>query len=130
MSENILKVALEVFTNPGDICIYISERDSQYLYVISRGLGDNYELLKSSKPVFGTSIGAIRAVEGILKKFCEIATEVIVDSNNPLYHTFNPENKPVAEMNVLTDDLIEKIITALKNFNEADTNKILVPTPP
>jgi len=130
MSENIVSVALEVFTNPNDIIIYISEKDGRYLYVISRGLGGNYKVLLSSEWDFGTSAGVIQVVEGILKRFCQIATEVLADQDNPLYRTFNPENKSVTEMDVFSNYLIEKIILALKNFSEVNTNKILTPTPP
>lgn len=122
--------ALEVITNPYDLYIYIFEIDSQCGFMIQRGPECSYKKLISSQPVFATSAGAIRQVETFLEKFYQIATEVLIDPNDTLYEVFNPESKLFKEMDILTEDMIEKIILELKNFGEVDTSEVLTTTPP
>lgn len=122
--------ALEVITNPYDLSIYIFEMNSQCGFMIQRGSEGSFKLLVNSQPVFATSAGAIRQVKKILEKFCQIATEIFEDENDPLYYTFNPENKLVKDMDILTDEMIGEIISKLENFSEVDTSKVLAPTPP
>ncbi len=116
--------ALEIFTNPDDLEFSIGLEGNKWAVIISRGPGHYFKLLLSSEHVFGSREAAIDKIKGELVFICEKGKEILGDSSNPAANVINPDNLPVGNMEVLTQERLEQIINELRANGMASTYKM------
>lgn len=116
-------VAMEVFTQPNDLMITITDPDDEekIAFVISRGPGHRFKMLLSTVPIFESREAAIKAVESILHGICESSREAFMDPKSTWGDMFNPGQKPIDESAVLNEERLAKIMEDLQAGNSAIT---------
>ncbi len=121
---------LEIFTQPDDLEFSVPKAKvgGKFGILITRGPGHNFKLLVSGDPILDTREAAIEIIKGGLQDILIKSEQTLTNPSDFLRGLINPENLPLAQMNVLTQERIDWIIKELAAHGIASTYK-LVATP-
>ena len=125
MSGISKSTALEIFTNPRDLEIRIEQKSGgKYAVAISRGPSHNFKIMLSSQPFTEKLEGAVEVVKEILESIRSTITKELVDTKSVLSQHLNPDGKAISQSKVLNLDLINRIVSELRQHQIASTYKM------
>lgn len=119
MAGLTLITALEIYTNPFDLDIVIMEN----VMVISRGPGHNFKILLSAEWKFNDKIEVVEDIKSILKTIIDKNKAELSIPNSFVASICNPKNEPLDEATVLTESMLDEIISSLNGTGTAQTYK-------
>jgi hypothetical protein len=121
--------ALEIFTNPEDLEITISQEKegAKFAIGIFRGPGHNFKPMLTSQPFAEKFEDAIEAVKGMLESICAVLTKDFADQKSLSSRYLNPDGQQIDQSKVLNPGLISRILDELRQHRLASTYKILAP---
>ncbi len=121
--------AMEIFTNPGDLEITIGQRrrGAKFAISISRGPGNNFKPLITSKPFAETQEDAIKVIEGTLESIREIMLKDFEEHKGLPPQYLNPDGLEIDRSKVLNPELIARILEELRQHQVAKTYAMLAP---
>ncbi len=116
--------AIEIFKNPHDLDISISQSECRYGFLISRGPEGNFQLLRKSLNFAESAEEAIGVVEQLLGHISKYETSFLPDYNDFLYAILASETNPPEYGPVLTSTLVERIVEDLHRECVARTYEV------
>ncbi len=121
--------ALEIFTNPGDLEIVITqdEESAKFAVGIFRGPGHNFKPIITSPPFVEKLEDAVEVIRKTLESICENMTKEFADSESMLSQWVNTGRLQIDKSKVLSSDLIGRILEELRQGRVASTCKMLAP---
>ena len=121
--------ALEIFSNPTDLEIIITEdkKSKKYGIAFCRGPGHNFKLMLSADPYTEEFKDVINAARTILEGIYQAMTEELKNPESLIVQFLNPENNQLDESKSLNPELIDRIIKELKEHRIASTYKMTTP---
>lgn len=126
MSGISMLTALEIFTNPGDLEIIISQEkgEGKFMIGILRGPGHNYKMMLTSQPFAETQEEAIKVIEGILQTVSGVITKELKDRESLASQYLNPDGQEIDQSKVLNQDRIDQVLEELRQHQKASTCKM------
>ena len=124
--------ALEIFSNPYDLQILTyqpSEASKNWAFSITRGPGHEGKPLLSAQPIFATHEEAVKAIKGVLGSIRQFAEKELGNPASATSLFLNPERAELDQTKVLTEELIARILTDIKEKNAASTYTYDQPAP-
>jgi len=123
MSGITMLSALEIFNNPADIEIIVSEEkvSGKFAIGIFRGPGHNFKPILTSQPFAETKEDAVKEVDIILRSIHEVVTKEFENKESFASHYLNPDNKELDQAKVLNLGLISRILDELRQHQEVST---------
>jgi hypothetical protein len=121
--------ALEIFTNPGDLEITVGQEKegTKFAIGIFRGPGHNYKPMLTSQPFAETQEDAIKAVEGTLHTVYEAIIKEFENRDSLASQYLNPDGRKIDQLNILSKELIVRILDELRQHGKASTCKMITP---
>lgn len=122
-----LITALEIFSNPQDLYIFIGQKDGsdKFAFAISRGPGHNFKPMLSTTPFFETEEVAIDEIKKILEQVREAATKELEDEKSMASQFLKPEGMEIDQSKMLNQELIDRIVEELKKSKSVNTWEML-----
>jgi hypothetical protein len=123
--------ALEIFNHPYDISIGVGQEKEgeKFSFAICRGREHNYKpLISTTEPCYESLEEALHGIQRLLTTAITYSSVELEDSESLLAQLINPERLKVSQLEVLTSELVETIISRLREFGQVDTFD-LKPTP-
>lgn len=112
-----LITALEIYTNPFDLDIIITED----ALMMSRGPGHNFKILLSGEWKFSDKIIIAEDIKNILKTIIDKNNTEISKPGSFVASICNPNNEPLNKAIVLTDNMLSEIILSLSKRGMVQT---------
>ena len=118
--------ALEIFSNPYDLCIAFGRKNEgdKYAFAICRGPGHNYKPMLSTQPFFEKAEDVIDYIKQLLELAHKTASDAAKDPASLFSQFFNPDGDPIDESKILTPDLIKRVLDELEKNQKVDTTEM------
>ena len=126
MSLSVI-TCLEIYTNPKDLEINIVKdtETQKYAFLVCRGPGHNYKAMLTTLPFTSDFDNAIEAVQIILEGALEVGRTFNLDDDMPEAKTLKSFADKIETAEVLNLDIMEKIISELREKTTVCTHKFL-----
>jgi hypothetical protein len=118
--------ALEIFTNPNDLEVLITEdkKSKKYGVVFCRGPGHNFKLMLDADPYTENFEEILEAVKTTLETVQQGITKELEDPASFTAQFLNPDNQAIDQSKALNPELINQIINELRQHKIASTYKM------
>jgi len=116
---------LEIFTNPGDLHIVVSQIDQKWGFLICRSEGRRFKVLIETIGFGEKMEDAIEEVKKTLEAIYEAAAKGLEDAASPLAQQLNSDGEKIDPSKVLNSELILRILDELQQRQVANTEHML-----
>lgn len=116
--------ALEIFSNPRDLHVAVGETDGKFAFMISRGPGHDFKPILSSRPFAENVPAVIGSIKEILESVCNYCRGALSDPGNTITRMLNPGGRPIDEVSVLTQSIIDWMVGEIALKNEVCTSEM------